>query len=540
MTQSMMTMELTVGSMIAHAARYHGDTAIVSVETDGSRDVSTWAGISSNAKKLGAALRQLGLQQGQRCATIAWNNRRHLEIYFGVSASGYVTHTVNPRLAPEQLIHVIDDAEDRILFFDRTFLDAISKLRPHLPSVQHFILMGPRPETATDDFPGLIYFDELLASAPEEDWPTVLETAPSALCYTSGTTGLPKGVLYTHRSTVLHALCGNNPDAVALSARDTVLPVVPMFHVSAWGVPYMAAISGSRLVLPGPFLDGESLVGLLNAEKVTVALGVPTIWMGLLTALRQKKASLPHLLRTIVGGAALAPSMIEEFKEDYDVDCVHAWGMTETSPLGTINQLLHKHDKLNDAEQSKIRVSQGRPPYGVQLRLVDENGADVPHDGRTPGALLVRGAWVLNQYFTAESPATKDGWFDTGDVATIDENGYLVITDRAKDIIKSGGEWISTVELENIAISHRGISNAAVIAAAHEKWDERPVLIAVRTDPKLTEDQLLDYYEGRIPNWQHPDRAVFVDELPLGATGKVQKVELRKEFGEILLSKVSA
>ncbi|MFV2034317.1 MAG: long-chain fatty acid--CoA ligase, partial [Halocynthiibacter sp.] len=524
MLGQMMQRQLTIGSLIRHAAKYHAETEVVSVETSGGLQRTSWGRIERRARLLASALGRLGLQAGTRCGTIAWNNTRHLEIYFGVAGSGLVCHTINPRLHPEQLIYVINHAEDQILFVDRTFLAAAAKLLEHLKTIKSVVLMGPRDDEAAEMLDGLLFYEELLEDGDADyAWPDIDENAASSLCYTSGTTGHPKGVLYSHRSTVLHSMAGNQPDGLAMSARDTVLPVVPMFHVNAWGVPYIAAAVGCKLVLPGPGLDGESLVKLIDGEKVTLALGVPTIWMGLLGALQATGSKAASLQRTVVGGSALPPSMIAEFRDKYGVDLVHAWGMTETSPLGSLNQLKQKHGALSDDEKAVIRQSQGRPPYGVELRIVDEDGAVLPDDGVAQGELQVRGPWVVARYFRAQEHAlTDDGWFDTGDVATIDPDGYLVIRDRSKDIIKSGGEWISTVELENIAIAHPGVANGAVIAARHEKWGERPVLLVIRA-PGADADEagLLASYAGKVASWQVPDRVIFVDELPMGATGKV-------------------
>ena len=369
-------------------------------------------------------------------------------------------------------------------------------------------------------------------------WPEIDERMPSSLCYTSGTTGNPKGVEYTHRSTVLHTLGANQADGLGLSAKDVVMPVVPMFHVNAWGVPYATAAVGSSLVLPGPGLDGESLVKLIDGEKVTMALGVPTIWLGLMNALEKTGSKALSLQRTLIGGSAAPSYMIREFDEKYGVELIHGWGMTETSPLGSINQLLAKHTDLPHDEKLKLRESQGRPPYGVDLRLVSDEGEILPHDGKAAGNLQISGPWVVDTYFKADGSAlTDDGWFDTGDVAMIDEDGYLFITDRSKDIIKSGGEWISTVELEDIAISHPGVSNAAAIAARHEKWDERPVVLAIKAegaDP--SEADILAHYEGKIAHWQIPDKVIFVDSLPIGGTGKILKNKLRDEYGDVLMT----
>jgi len=534
----MMYQALTIGSLVDHAGKYHAGTEVVSVKTAGGLERSSWGEVALHSRKLASALGKLGLDQGDRCATIAWNNVRHLEIYFGVAGGGYVCHTINPRLHPEQLIYIINHAEDKVLFLDRTFLPAAAQLGAHLKTVKHVVLMGPRDEEAAKMVEGLLFFDELIETGDDDyTWPDLDENSASSLCYTSGTTGNPKGVEYTHRSTVLHSIAGNQPDGLAISAKDTVLPVVPMFHVNAWGVPYIGAANGCKLVLPGPGMDGESLVKLIDGEKVTLALGVPTIWMGLLGALEATGSKAESLLRTVVGGSALPPSMIPAFRDKYGVELIHAWGMTETSPLGTLNQLLQKHGDLSTETQAQIRLGQGRAPWGVELRLVDENGALLPNDGETQGDLQIRGHWIVDTYFGADASAlTDDGWFDTGDVATLDPDGYMIIRDRSKDIIKSGGEWISTVELENTAIAHPAVANAAAIAARHEKWDERPVLIVVKAEAaEVSEAELLAFYDGKIASWQLPDKIIFVDDLPLGATGKVQKNKLRESYGDILI-----
>ncbi|MDP0927882.1 long-chain-fatty-acid--CoA ligase [Paracoccus onubensis] len=538
MSGTMMYQPLTTGSLIDHAARYHGGTEIVSVETTGGTARSDWATTQANARRLASALDRLGIPAGARCGTIAWNNRRHLEIYFGVGAGGRVTHTINPRLTPEQLVFIADDAGDEVIFFDRTFLPAAAKLCPHFKTVKHAVLMGPRDDEAAGMIEGLLFYDELLEQGdPDYQWPDLDERSAAALCYTSGTTGNPKGVQYSHRSLVLHAFGANQPDGTCISAMDSLLPVVPMFHVNAWGIPYIAAMAGARLVMPGPKLDGESLMNLINDEKVNVAFGVPTIWMGLLQALRSSGGKLPLLERTFVGGTALPPSMIDAFREEYGVELIHAWGMTETAPVATLNKLLHKHLDLPQDEQRRLRHGQGRPLFGVELRVTDsETGRLQPNDGESQGNLQIRGHWIVESYYgKSENALTEDGWFDTGDIATLDPDGYMVIRDRAKDIIKSGGEWISTVDLENIAIAHPGISNAAAIAARHPKWDERPVLICIRAEGSAVEEaELLASYDGKVAKWQVPDRVIFVDSLPIGATGKVQKNKLREEYGHIL------
>jgi fatty-acyl-CoA synthase len=538
MLGQMMKKPLLISSLIDHAERYHGETEIVSVETAGGMVRKNWADIAKGSRRLASALANMGLKQGDRCATIAWNNFRHLEIYFGVASGGMVCHTINPRLFPEQLIYVINHAEDQILFLDKTFLPIAVKLKDHLKTVRAVVLMGPRDEEAEAQYPGLLFYDELLETGDENFvWPDLDEDTASSLCYTSGTTGNPKGVLYAHRSTLLHTFAISLPDCLNVSARETLLPVVPMFHANAWGIPYAAAMVGAKFVMPGPGLDGDSLVKLIDDEKVTTALGVPTIWQGLLVAAQKSDSELASMQRSVVGGSACPPSMMEAFREIYGVDTIHAWGMTETSPLGTANMPLSKHLDLPAEERNALRINQGRPPYGAELKIVDDDGRALPHDGKAQGALFIRGHWVVDEYFRSEDgSALEDGWFPTGDIATIDSDGYMTIRDRTKDIIKSGGEWISSVELENIAVAHPDLADAAVIGARHEKWDERPVLIAVKAEGRDPDGAaLIAWFEGKIAKWQLPDTVIFVEALPRNATGKVLKNQLREKFGEVLI-----
>lgn len=544
MLGNMMFQPLLISSMIEHAGRYHADTEVISKNTDTTITVTNWGEIHQNSKRFANALQQLGLAQGDRVATIAWNNHRHLESWYAISGSGLVCHTINPRLFPEQLIFIMNDAADRVVLFDKTFVPLIKAVKALLSSVEHFICLDAADPAVREAIPEVQFYDDLIAGQNAEfEWPTLDENSASSLCYTSGTTGNPKGVLFSHRSTVLHSYAIILPDSLNVSAADIMLPVVPMFHVNAWGTPYAAAMVGCTLVLPGPGLDGASLVNLIDTYQVSVALGVPTIWQGLIAAANQSGSKLESLKRNVVGGSACPPAMLRAFKEQFNCETIHAWGMTEISPLGTANQLKTKHLHLSDEEKLQIRLSQGRPPFGVDLRLTDaEKGThEIERDGQTTGNLQVKGHWVISHYFGKEESAlTADGWFDTGDIATLDQDGFMKLSDRSKDLIKSGGEWISSVELENIAMGHPEIAMAAVIAAQHPKWDERPVLIAIKKpDSQLSETDLLDYYADKVAKWQIPDRAVFVDAIPLSGTGKMLKKDLRELYGTILLEQAA-
>ncbi|MCP4072015.1 MAG: long-chain-fatty-acid--CoA ligase [Hyphomicrobiales bacterium] len=535
----MMNQQLLINQIIDHAARYHGDTEIVSINTDGSQFRYNYATSHENILKIASSLSKLGLKKSDRVATIAWNNHRHFETYYAISGNGQICHTLNPRLFPEQLIYIINHAEDRALFFDKTFLPLIEGLREHLKTVEHYVLLEDADDDLKNSHSWLTFYGDLLAGGDENySWPDdINERDACSLCYTSGTTGNPKGVLYSHRSTLIHAMMSATPDVMNFSARDCLLPVVPMFHVNAWGTPYAAPMVGAKLVLPGPGLDGESLANLFLAEKVTISAGVPTIWAGLLDHLDANNIKLPSMQRTVVGGSACPPSMLDRFRNDYDIEVLHAWGMTELSPLGTVNNLKNKHLELPAEELRKLRVLQGRPPFGIELGIFDDNKNQLPNDGKSQGDLYCRGPWVLSEYFAGEGgDPLIDGWFPTGDVATIDKDGFMCIRDRSKDIIKSGGEWISSVDLENLAIGHPDIADAAVIAAQHPKWDERPLLIVVvKPDKQLDETALLGYYEGKVAKWWIPDAVRIVSEIPRNATGKIRKNILREAHGNALL-----
>ncbi|MCP4182919.1 MAG: long-chain-fatty-acid--CoA ligase [Hyphomicrobiales bacterium] len=535
----MMDQQLLVNQIIDHAARYHSDTQIVSVNTDGGQFRYDYGSAHSNILKLASSLIKLGLKKSDRVATIAWNNHRHFETYYAISGGGMVCHTLNPRLFPEQLIYIINHAEDKALFFDKTFLPLVEGVRKHLKTVEHFVLLEDTDNALRESNPWLSFYDELLAEGDENySWPDNIEERDAcSLCYTSGTTGNPKGVLYSHRSTLIHAMMSATPDVMNFSARDCLLPVVPMFHVNAWGTPYAAPMVGAKLVLPGPGLDGESLTKLFLAEKVTISAGVPTIWGGLLDYLDASNIKLPDMQRTIVGGSACPPAMLDRFRDDYGIEVLHAWGMTELSPLGTVNNLKNKHLELSADELRDLRILQGRPPFGIELGIFDEDANQLPNDGKSQGDLYCRGPWVVSEYFAGEGgDPLVNGWFPTGDVATLDEDGFMCIRDRSKDIIKSGGEWISSVDLENLAMGHPDIADAAVIAVLHPKWDERPLLLVVgKAGIQLDEASLLQYYEGKVAKWWIPDAVKIVDEIPRNATGKIRKNILREAHGNALM-----
>ena len=529
----MMQLPLLVSSLLVHAERHHGEQEVVSRRCEGDLHRYSFRDLALRARQLAQALQRLGVRDDERVATLAWNGHRHLELYYAVSGSGAVLHTLNPRLHPDQLAWIAAHAEDRVLCFDLTFLPLVQAVAPRLTGVRHFVLMSDRARMpAPEAFPGLLCFEDLLAAeSGHYDWPVFDEQRASSLCYTSGTTGHPKGVLYSHRSTLLHTLAAALPDALNCRASDTVLPVVPMFHVNAWGLPYIACMVGAKLVFPGPALDGASLHHLFESERVTLSAGVPTVWQGLLAHVQAQGLSFSTMRRTVIGGAACPPSMLHAFQEQHQVDVIHAWGMTELSPVGTVSQF--KHAPADAAERDALQAKQGRSVFGVDMKVVDEHGAELPWDGKSTGELMVRGHWVLSEYLKGETHPLVDGWFPTGDVAHIDAQGFMQITDRAKDVIKSGGEWIGSIDLENIAVSHPEVAQAACIAARHPKWDERPLLIVVRKPgATVTGPELLAHFEGKVAKWWIPDEVVFVDAIPLGATGKIQKNKLRELYGQ--------
>jgi fatty-acyl-CoA synthase len=546
MLGQMMPHRLLVSSLLRHAERHHGDQLVVSRRVEGDIHRYTYRELAARARQLASALAVLGVGPGDRVGSLAWNGYRHLELYYAVSGSGAVLHTLNPRLHADQLVWIAEHAQDQVLCFDLTFLPLVESVANRLSSVKHFVLMTDRAHMPREStIPNLLCYEELIAARNDDfEWPDLDENAACALCYTSGTTGNPKGVLYSHRSTLLHSYASALPDALNLSARDAILPVVPMFHVNAWGLPYSACMVGAKLVLPGPGLDGQSLYELFESEGVTLSAGVPTVWQGLLSHTQKHGLRFSTMNRTVVGGAACPPAMLETFEDTYGVQVIHAWGMTELSPLGTVGILKGSQLTWPKEQRRAVQAKQGRAIFGVDMKIVDAEGEELPWDGKTSGDLLVRGPWVVASYFNAanDSPLVADasgnGWFPTGDVATIDAEGFMTITDRSKDVIKSGGEWIGSIDLENIAMAHPAVSMAACIAARHPKWDERPLLIvAKKPGAGLTSDELLTFYDGKIAKWWTPDDVIFVDSIPLGATGKMLKNQLRERFQNHLLSK---
>jgi 3-(methylthio)propionyl---CoA ligase len=530
----MMQQPLMISSLLVHAERHHGEQQIVSRRVEGDIHRQTYRELAQRSRRMANAIAALGVQPGARVATLAWNGHRHLELYYAVSGSAAVLHTLNPRLHPDQVVYIADHAEDQVLFFDLTFLPIIEAVAGRLKTVRHLVAMTDRAHMpASVKLPDLLCYEDLLeAQSDQYEWPSFDENTASSLCYTSGTTGNPKGVLYSHRSTVLHTYAAALPDALNLSARDVVLPVVPMFHVNAWGLPYAACMTGARLVFPGPGLDGKSLHELFEAERVTVSAGVPTVWQGLLTYVEANRLKFSTMKRTIIGGSACPPAMMRTFQEQYGVHVLHAWGMTEMSPLGTACTFKPKHESMDAQQRYAVQAKQGRAIYGVDMKIVDAEGQALPWDGQATGELMVKGPWIVNEYLKGEggSPLV-DGWFPTGDVASIDADGYMQITDRSKDVIKSGGEWIGSIDLENIAMAHPKVAMAACIAAFHPKWDERPLLVVVKKpNVELTREELLAFFDGRIAKWWTPDDVVFVDAIPLGATGKMLKNRLREQF----------
>jgi fatty-acyl-CoA synthase len=542
----MQNQPLLISSLIEFADKHHGDGEVVSRRVEGDIHRYTWSDVARRSRQVANALDGMKLGFSDRVATIAWNGYRHLELYFGVSGSGRVLHTINPRLHPEQIAWIVNHAEDQVLCFDMTFLPIVQAVHSKCPTVKHWVAMCDADKLPADTgIPNLISYEAWTGSqSTSYQWPVFDENTASSMCYTSGTTGNPKAALYSHRSTTLHAYAAALPDVMCISARDAILPVVPMFHVNAWGIPYSAALTGAKLVFPGPGMDGKSVYEMIENEGVTYAAGVPTVWQMLLTYMKPNGLKFSTLKRTVIGGSACPPAMIDAFREDFGVEVLHAWGMTELSPLGTLCTLKNKHLKLPKEEQMKLLMKQGRAIYGVDMKIVNDAGDEQPHDGKAYGDLLVRGPWVVANYYKGEgNPLVKDkdghDWFPTGDVATIDADGFMQITDRSKDVIKSGGEWISSIDIENIAVAHPAVAMAACIGVAHPKWDERPIVAVVKKpDAQVSREELLAFYEGKTAKWQIPDDVVFVDAIPIGATGKMLKTKLREQLKDYQLPTV--
>jgi fatty-acyl-CoA synthase len=535
---------LRVTTIIDHAARFHGDREIVTRSVEGPITRTTYKQVHLRARKVAQALTKLGVKEGDIVATMAWNTARHLEAWYGIMGMGAVCHTLNPRLFAEQLVYIINHAEDKIIFLDLTFVPILEGIADKLPKVKAYVIMTDKAHMPQTKLPNALCFEEIVeAEDGNFKWAEVDENAACGLCYTSGTTGNPKGVLYSHRSNVIHSMAANMGDALGMKSADAILPVVPMFHANAWGIAFAAPAVGAKIVMPGAQMDGQSIYELLDKEKVTVTAAVPTVWLMLLQYLEKTGAELPALDRVVIGGSAAPRSMIEVFEKKYDVKVFHAWGMTEMSPMGTLGALKAGMEDLPLEKQIDVKVKQGRAIYTVEMKITDDDGNELPSDGKAFGHLMVRGPAIAGAYLKGEGGniLDKDGWFDTGDVATIDSQGYMQITDRAKDVIKSGGEWISSIEIENLAVGHPKVAEAAVIGVAHPKWDERPLLIVVAKEgQEPTKDEILRYMDGKIAKWWMPDDVVFVKEIPHTATGKIQKLALREQFKDYKLPTANA
>jgi len=529
---------LLVHKMLDHGALNHGEREMVTRSIEGPIRRYTYADLRTRSLRVAKALERDGVLFSDRIATMAWNTDRHVEAWFGIMGLGAICHTLNPRLFADQMVYIINHAEDRMIFVDTTFVPILEALAAKLPTVKKYIVLTDAAHMPATKLPGAVAYEEWLAGVDDDfEWKSFDENTAAALCYTSGTTGHPKGVLYSHRSNVLHGLMVNQPDVIGLSSSDVILPVVPMFHANAWAITYASPAAGTKMVLPGCGMDGASIYELLDTEKVTASSAVPTVWMGLLHYLEANGKKLPYLKKVTIGGAACPPMMIRKFEIEYEVEVIHGWGMTEMSPVGTTGTMKHSTLQMDLETRLKLKEKQGRTPFLVEMKIVDPNHNDLPRDGKSFGHLLVRGPSITKSYYKGEgSVLDKDGWFDTGDIATIDKLGFMQITDRDKDVIKSGGEWISSIEVENVAVGCPGVAEAAVIGLPHPKWSERPLLIIVREKgSEVTKEEILGFLDGKIAKWWMPDDVAFVDVIPHSATGKISKLELRKTFADYKL-----
>ncbi len=528
-----MDKQLNIADILEYAALYNTDGEIVTRQVEGGIHRYDYASALSRTKQLANALKRLGVEQGDRVGTLAWNTYRHFEIYYAVSGMGAVTHTINPRLFAEQIVYIVNHAEDKYIFVDLTFVPLLEAIKDQIGAVKGIVVMTDAAHMPDSSLSNLICYEELIAEESTSfEWPEFDERTAACLCYTSGTTGNPKGVMYTHRSTVMHAMSACRSSALNLGPLSRVLPVVPMFHVCAWGIPYCAPIAGSSIIFPGAGMDGASLYELIDSEKATSLLGVPTVWLGLLNYIESIEGNLESVENVVIGGSAAPSSMMEKFQDVYDVFPIHAWGMTELSPMGSLCAQTQFLKTASKQERARIQAKQGRPVFGVEMKIVDEEDRVLPHDGKTFGKLMVRGPWVASGYYKNDDrSAFRDGWFDTGDVSTLCPEGYMQIVDRSKDVIKSGGEWISSIELENYAVGHPGVVEACVVGVAHLKWDERPLLLIVsKQGTECTKEAIIAYLADKVAKWWIPDDVVFVDSLPHTATGKLLKTEVRAKY----------
>ena len=535
---------LLLHCVIDHAANFHGERKIITRSVEGPIHTTNYREVRARALKVSQRLQKDGIKLGDRVATLAWNTWRHLEAWYGITGIGAIYHTVNPRLFPEQICWIVNHAEDRMMFVDLTFLPILEKHAAGLKTIERYVILTDRAHMPQTNLKNAVAYEDWIAEVDGDfKWVEFDENTAAGMCYTSGTTGNPKGVVYSHRSDVLHSMMALAPDTMNCSSRDVVLPVVPMFHANCWGLALTAPMVGATMVMPGAKMDGASIYELLSTYKVSFTAAVPTVWLMLLQDLEKTGQKLPYLKRVVIGGSACPRAMTKTFQDIYDVDVIHAWGMTEMSPLGSLCSLKPEYAELEGEARLDMQMKQGHPPFGVEMKITDDHGRDLPWDGKTFGRLKVRGPAVAKSYFKGEGGEAfdDDGWFDTGDVATMDKYGYMQITDRSKDVIKSGGEWISSIDLENLAVGHPKVAEAAAIGVSHPKWDERPLLVIVLKKGEIaTKDEIFGFMQGKIAKWWIPDDVVFVDEIPHTATGKIQKMVLRERFKDYRLPSAEA